>query len=602
MTSDYAQDPELVQGFLVESEELLQRLDLDMVELEEKPKDTDLLNRIFRALHTIKGTSGFLGFEPIVKVSHRAEDVLNALRRGEIEVSRRLMDALLQARDQLGHMLQDLRAGGLKDYSFEALLAELEAVQKPADVPLRLGEVLVAHEVIHPAVLEKALQEQAAAPRPQNLGQILLRDGTASPADIGNAVVQQKQVAASAQANAQTLRVDVRKLDELVNLIGELVLERNRLTQLCRDVASGRTSGEALDSALAQSTAHLSFITEELQVAGLKTRMVPIDAVFCKFPRLVRDVARSLQKEVELLLLGKETELDKTMVELISDPLVHLVRNSLDHGIESPEKREAAGKPRKGTIRMEASQEGDQIVIVVSDDGAGIDPDRIGRKAVEKGMITAERLRTLSRKEILDFIFAPGFSTADKVNNISGRGVGMDVVRTNLKRLNGTIELDTQPGRGTTVMLRLPLTLAILPVLLVRVAEEIYALPLRSVLETAHVTDHQMHVVEGRQVLHLRGETLPLIRLAQMCGTEYKSGKTASNRVVILGIGEKRVAVLVDELVGQESTVIKPLGNYLHQCATVAGATISGDGRVRLVLDPAGLVAEVEHVARSMSA
>ena len=595
MDNDYAQDPELVQGFLVESEELLQRLDEDMVALEEHPKDADLLNRIFRALHTIKGTSGFLGFEPIVRVSHRAEDVLNALRRGDIEVSRRSITALLAARDQLGRMLQDLRSGGLKTYDCDALVSELEAVQKPPDIPLRVGEMPVSQQVLEPAALEKALQEQAQAAEPHNLGTV--EGGMATRVEIGDAVVQQQKISATAQANAQSLRVDVRKLDELVNLIGELVLERNRLNQLSRDFGDGRLSGEDFNSSLAQSTAHLSFITEELQVAGLKTRMVPIDAVFCKFPRLVRDVARSLQKEVELVLLGKETELDKTMVELISDPLVHLVRNSLDHGIESPAARVAAGKPRKGVIRMEASQEGDQILIVVSDDGAGIDPDRIGRNAVGKGLISAERLRTLSRKEILDFIFAPGFSTAEKVNNISGRGVGMDVVRSNLKRLNGTIELDTHPGRGTTVLLRLPLTLAILPVLLVRVSNEIYALPVRSVIETSRASGEQMHCVEGREVLHLRGQTLPLIRLGQIFGTKYDEKNPASNRVVILGVGEKRIAVLVDQLIGQESTVVKTLGTYLHQCSTLAGATISGDGRVRLVLDPAGLVAELENLA-----
>jgi two-component system chemotaxis sensor kinase CheA len=242
---------------------------------------------------------------------------------------------------------------------------------------------------------------------------------------------------------------------------------------------------------------------------------------------------------------------------------------------------------------MEASQEGDQILIVVSDDGAGIDPDRIARKALEKGMVSGERLRSLGRKEILDFIFAPGFSTSEKANNISGRGVGMDVVRSNLKRLNGTIELDTHPGRGTTIMLRLPLTLAILPVLLVRVSNETYALPLRSVLETSRVDVGQVHTVEGREVLHLRGQTLALVRLAHIFSTRCES-KAAGNRVVILGVGEKRIAVLVDQLVGQESTVVKPLGTYLHQCSTLAGATISGDGRVRLVLDPAGLLAAQE--------
>lgn len=417
----------------------------------------------------------------MVRLSHRAEDVLNSLRRNEIVLTQRMMDALLKARDQLGKMLGDIRQGGLKEYVIDDLLAELEAVQKPDEAPMRIGEILVSEGAIEPQTLEVALEKQAASPRDEKLGELLVKQGLASAADVGNALETQKQAAASpaADTGAQTMRVDVRKLDELINLIGELVLERNRLVQLSRDLTSGRLTMANLDSAFNQSTARLSFITEELQTTGLKTRMVPIDAVFRKFPRLVRDVAHSLQKEVDLRVTGQETEIDKTMVELIGDPLVHLVRNSLDHGIEMPDVRQSAGKPRQGTIRLEARQEGDQIVISIADDGAGIDPDRVLRKAIEKNLVTAERARQLSPREILDFIFLPGFSTVEKVSNLSGRGVGMDIVRSNLRRMNGAIQLDSIPGKGTTVLLRLPLTLAILPVLLVQVSEEDYALPLR---------------------------------------------------------------------------------------------------------------------------
>ncbi len=596
MENEFAQDPTLVQEFLVESEELLQRMDQDMVALEAAPKDAELLNRIFRALHTIKGTSGFLGFEPIVRLSHSAEDVLNSLRRGEVGLSSKMTDALLRARDQLGQMFSDIRSGGLQQYDIDSLLTDLEAIRQPADVPLRLGEVLVSNGTIHPAALENALVKQSESPNEPKLGKVLIDAGAATRADVGNALIRQKQ-AAESQDQSQTMRVDVRKLDELINLVGELVLERNRLVQLSRDLASGKTAIEDLDSALGLSTSRLSFITEELQVAGLKTRMVPIDTVFRKFPRLVRDVAHSLQKEVQLLLSGEETELDKTMVELIGDPLVHLVRNSLDHGIEKAEARAAAGKPSIGTIRLEARQEGDQIVISVSDDGAGIDPERIGRKAVEKGLVTAERLRTMSVAEILDFIFLPGFSTAEKVSDVSGRGVGMDVVRSNLKKLNGLITLDSHPGAGTTVLLRLPLTLAILPVLLVQVAEEVYALPLRSVLETARVSSDELHVVEGNEVLQRRGETLPLLRLAALFAASSCQQQDTSNKVVVLRVGQQQIALLVDRLLGQESTVIKPLASHLHHGASIAGATIGGDGRVRLVLDPAGLLGCVESAA-----
>jgi len=588
VSDDFLNDPALLQDFLVESEELLQGMDQDMVTLESVPNDADLLNRIFRALHTIKGTSGFLGFDPIVKLAHRAEDVLNGLRRGECPLTRRMMDALLSARDQLGRMLKDLRNQQFGEYALDDILLELEEVQKPAEGNRPLGEILVSEKVIPPETLASALEEQAQGSE-KKLGEILVEKGATSAAEAGNALIQQR-TGSEKPADAQTMRVDVRKLDELINLVGELVLERNRLVRLSRDLANGSLERDAFEGALALSTARLSFVTEELQIAGLKARMVPIESVFRKFPRLVRDVARALDKQVQLVLDGQETEMDKTMVELIGDPLVHLVRNSLDHGIESPEVREQAGKPRDGTIRLEAAQEGDQIVITVSDDGAGIDPNRILSKAIEKGLVAPDRARSLTKHEILDFIFLPGFSTAEKVNDLSGRGVGMDVVRSNLRKLNGTVELDSEVGRGTTMRLHLPLTLAILPVLLVEVSGEIYALPLRSVLASRRIHSGQIHLVEGREVLQLGRETVPLLRLRELFGLP-PGGSESGQKVVILGIGGQRVALLVDKFIGQESTVIKPLGAYLHGSAQVAGATISGDGRVRLVLDPSGLLA-----------
>ena len=594
MSNEFSQDPALLQEFLIESEELLEGMNQDLVALEQAPDDTELLNRIFRALHTIKGTSGFLNFDPVVRLSHRAEDVLNTLRRSEVEFSRRIMDALLAARDQLSIMLQDIREGGLKDYALDGLIAELEAVQKPAPAPSRLGDILVAEGVIAPDALQDVLQQQAQSGEIRKIGELLVEKGLASQTDVSNALARQKRQADSVIA-AQTMRVDVRKLDELINLVGELVLERNRLFQLSRELSMGRLEMQDLTEAFSQSTARLSFITEELQAAGLRARMVPIDTVFRKFPRLVRDVAHNLKKEVDLLVSGEDTELDKTMVEMIGDPLVHLVRNSLDHGLELPDVRESAGKPRKGTIRLEARQEGDQIIISVADDGAGIDPARIAKKAMEKGLVTADRLRTMTTREILDFVFLPGFSTAEKISDLSGRGVGMDVVRSNLTKLNGTIELESKLGGGTTVFLRLPLTLAILPVLLVEVGNEIYALPLRSVVETARIRATELHRFEGSELLHLRGETVPLLRLRQIFKVQYRADEKGSDKVVILGIGERRFALLVDNLIGQESTVIKPLGSYLHHCSGIAGATISGDGRVRLVLDPADLLASASN-------
>src|SRR3989442_2038984 len=594
VSNEFSQDPALLQEFLIESEELLEGMNQDLVALEQAPDDTELLNRIFRALHTIKGTSGFLNFDPVVRLSHRAEDVLNTLRRSEVEFSRRIMDALLAARDQLSIMLQDIREGGLKDYALDGLIAQLEAVQKPAPAPSRLGDVVVAEGVIAQGALQDVLQQQAQSGEIRKIGELLVEKGLASKTDVSNALARQKRQADSVIA-AQTMRVDVRKLDELIDLVGELVLERNRLFQLSRELSMGRLEMQHLTEAFSQSTARLSFITKELQAAGLRARMVPIDTVFRKFPRLVRDVAHNLKKEVDLLVSGEDTELDKTMVEMIGDPLVHLVRNSVDHGLELPDVRESAGKPRKGTIRLEARQEGDQIIISVADDGAGIDPARIAKKAMEKGLVTADRLRTMTTREILDFVFLPGFSTAEKISDLSGRGVGMDVVRSNLTKLNGTIELESKLGGGTTVFLGLPLTLAILPVLLVEVGNEIYALPLRSVVETARIRATQLHRFEGSELLHLRGETVPLLRLRQIFKVQYRADEKGSDKVVILGIGEKRIALLVDNLIGQESTVIKPLGSYLHHCSGIAGATISGDGRVRLVLDPADLLASASN-------
>jgi two-component system, chemotaxis family, sensor kinase CheA len=599
VSDDFLQDPQLLQDFVVESEEALQRMDQDMVALESAPSDGELLNRIFRSIHTIKGTSSFLSLDPIVQLSHRTEDVLNALRRGDCRLTRRMMDALLGARDQLGRMLVDLRNQKLGTYPLDDLLHELELVQQSSGSPLTLGEILVANKIIPRETLDSALTEQANKPE-KKLGEILVEKGQVSPVEIGEALSRQR-VASETQSDAKTMRVDVRKLDDLINLVGELVLERNRLVRLNHDLSSGGLDRSAFEMAFGQSTARLSFVTGELQNASLKTRMVPIESVFRKFPRLVRDVARSVNKQVQLVLEGQDTEIDRTMVELIADPLVHLVRNSLDHGIELPEIREQAGKPREGTIRLEACQEGDQIVIRIADDGAGINPDRILAKALEKGLVSADRARTLSQREILDFIFLPGFSTAQKVNDLSGRGVGMDVVRSNLQKLNGLVELESEVGRGTTFRLRVPLTLAILSVLLVEVCEEAYALPLRSVLETVRVRPSEIHRVEGCEVLQLSEETVALLRLGKIFGLSNARPESAQ-KAVILGVGRRRVALLVDRLIGQESTVIKPLGVYLRGNAQLAGATISGDGRVRLVLDPAGLLAAASALAQGARA
>ncbi|MBI1749448.1 MAG: chemotaxis protein CheA [Acidobacteria bacterium] len=596
MSDDFAQDPALLQDFLTECGELLQQLDETLVSLETAPEDPELLNLAFRALHTIKGTSGFMGFTQIVEIAHKAEDFLNLLRKGERKINRHVMDVLLAVSDQLGRMFADLRNNTPQVYQLGELIAQLIALQAAEKEEPRIGEILLAEKSISRSELKDALQDAAQADPPKKLGEVLVEKQLVAPSQVREALEKQSAPAESKESS-RTIRVDVGKLDELVNLVGELVLERNRLSQLNRDFIQQRFSPEKFETALAQSVARLTFITDELQTSSLKARMVPVDVVFRKFPRLVRDIARNLGKDVELVIRGEDTELDRTVVEEISDPLIHLVRNSLDHGVEAPDVRVARGKPRKGTLRLEASQQGDHIVIQIFDDGGGIDPEKIGRKAVEKGLITPERLQAMSRREILELIFLPGFSTAEKVSDVSGRGVGMDVVRTNLKKLNGVVELDSEVGKGSTVTLRLPLTLAILPALLVRVADDTFAVPLRMVVETVRIRAAEVHRVEGTEVFRLRDGVLPLLRLRRLF--HFKDSQDAQGAllcVVIIALGEKRLGMVVDELLGQEETVIKPLGSYLRHVKGLAGATISGDGRVRLILDPAALASSASAI------
>lgn len=584
MANELAQDETLLREFVTESEEQLQRMEQDLLSLEGNA-DPEAVNRLFRAMHTIKGTSSFLGFDVVVELTHCAEDLLNAMRRNECSPNKKITDVLLQVCDQVRRMMQDIAAHRDLAYDNQSLIAGIEVVRNGSPTP-KLGEILSGQPVIEPAELQAALQE--AERKGEKLGQVLVEKGLATPAQVEQALT--KQGVPAAMGENSTMRVDVRKLDYLVNLVGELVLERNRISKLSRDLSTGQIGLEKLESAMSLSTARLSFITEELQTASLSTRMVPIETVFRRLPRMVRDLSATLGKKVELEVRGQETEIDKTMVEQISDPLVHLVRNAIDHGIELPEVRLQSGKCAEGKLVIEAKPEGDQILVCVVDDGRGIDTDRVVRKAVEKGLITAERGRALSRREVLDLVFLPGMSTAESVSNVSGRGVGMDVVRSNVKKLNGTVDLESTPDQGTKIQLRVPLTMAILPVLMVEVADEVYGLPLRSVLETVRVSASQVHTIEGHEVLCLPDRSIPLLRLAELFQVPCVNSSTQSQRAVILAIGEQRIAILVDRLMGQESTVIKSMGDFLHDCPNIAGATISGDGRVRLVLDPASLV------------
>ena len=554
--ADFVPD-DLLKDFITECDELIQQVEQDLLTLEDC-SDPEVLNRIFRGMHTIKGTSSFFGFEKLVSLTHHAEDLLNQLRKGELAITRAIIDALLRANDQVRLMMADIRNGLAPEYDLAPFLEMLENSVHPA-----------------PGTPEALGSSPAAAPPPDLVA--------AEAADQKAA----RALAAARPDSSDTMRVEVRKLDYLVNLVGELVLERNRLLRLSHDLAASDGKDLALTEAVATSTARLSFITDELQNASLRTRMVPIDNVFRKLPRLVRELSHQVGKEIEIAISGQETEIDKTMIEHIHDPLVHILRNSLDHGIEDAAGRAAAGKPAIGLIQVDARQQGDQIIVTIGDDGRGIDPERIRRKVVEKSLYSAEHAAALSRRELLEALFLPGFSTADKVNNLSGRGVGMDVVRTNLRRLNGSVEIESALGDGTTITLKVPLTMAILPVLLVQVSDEVYAIPLRSVRETVRMDESAVHRGEGAEVLVLRDRSVPLLRLSQMIGAACAQ---PASRAVILSINDTRIALAVEGLIGQESTVVKPLSALLRDSTYVAGATITGDGRVRLVLDPNNLI------------
>jgi two-component system chemotaxis sensor kinase CheA len=387
----------------------------------------------------------------------------------------------------------------------------------------------------------------------------------------------------------QTIRVDVNRLDNLMNLIGELVLSKNRLIKIYNDVEE-RYEGEHFLDELNQVVSSISIVTTDLQIAVMKTRMLQIGKVFNKFPRVVRDLSRELGKKVKLIIKGEETELDKSIIEEIGDPLMHMIRNSVDHGIEPPEERIKLGKPEEGTIELKAYNEGNQIVIEIADDGKGMDPEVLKAKALEKGIISEKEADMMSDKEAFMLIFKAGFSTAAKVTNVSGRGVGMDVVKTNVEKLNGIIEVDSTPGKGSVFKIKIPLTLAIIQALLVSAQEELFAVPLANVIETVRITLEDISTVEGKSVLKLRDEVLPLVNMSDIFKIEKILGLNQYLYVVVLGVGASKVGLIVDGLIGQEEIVIKSLGEYLKGIKGIAGATIRGDGKVTLIVDVAALM------------
>ncbi|GAA7994906.1 chemotaxis histidine kinase/response regulator CheAY2 [Helicobacter pylori] len=639
---------EIMEDFLIEAFEMNEQLDQDLVELEHNPEDLDLLNRIFRVAHTIKGSSSFLNLNILTHLTHNMEDVLNRARKGEIKITPDIMDVVLRSIDLMKTLLVTIRDTGSdtnngKENEIEEAVKQLQAItsqnlegakEGTKEAPQKENEKEVKKE----AEKENIEENKAKAPTAENfasdnpLADEPDLDYTNMSAEEVEAEIerllnkrqeadkerraQKKQEAKPKQEVAsktetpkapktetktkakadteenkapsigveQTVRVDVRRLDHLMNLIGELVLGKNRLIRIYGDVEE-RYDGEKFLEELNQVVSSISAVTTDLQLAVMKTRMQPVGKVFNKFPRMVRDLSRELGKSIELIIEGEETELDKSIVEEIGDPLIHIIRNSCDHGIEPLEERRRLNKPETGKVQLSAYNEGNHIVIKISDDGKGLDPVMLKEKAVEKGVISERDAEGMSDREAFNLIFKPGFSTAKVVSNVSGRGVGMDVVKTNIEKLNGIIEIDSEVGVGTTQKLKIPLTLAIIQALLVGVQEEYYAIPLSSVLETVRISQDEIYTVDGKSVLRLRDEVLSLVRLSDIFKVDAILESNSDVYVVIIGLADQKIGVIVDYLIGQEEVVIKSLGYYLKNTRGIAGATVRGDGKITLIVD-----------------
>ncbi len=687
---------EILQDFLVEAGEILETLGEQLVELEQRPDDQELLNSVFRGFHTVKGGAGFLSLDALVGVCHRAEDVFNLLRQGDRQVTPKLMDVILQVTDVVNDMMDSVRSGVDPDEAEPALLSALEAIIKgeaqaedsapaaaPEPEPVPTPEPEAALESTAPASSEEITDDEFEAllddlhgkpatpsePEPQQnaepasgsdeiseeefetlLDQLhggkssseapAQEDGEAQAPASSDDITDDEFEALLDEINAKkkasstasdisedekpappppqeptlaadkpapkaksttkpavakpvkeappaetTVRVDTKRLDDIMNLVGELVLVRNRMATLKTSMSADEEIGKAI--------ANLDIVTSDLQTSVMKTRMQPIKKVFGRFPRVVRDLARSLNKEINLELIGEDTDLDKNLVEALADPLVHLVRNAVDHGIEMPDEREAAGKSRAGTVLLSAQQEGDHILLMIEDDGNGMDAGVLRRKAVEKGIMDEDSAARLDNKGAYNLIFAPGFSTKTEISDVSGRGVGMDVVKTRINQLNGSVEIDSELGKGSRIVIKLPLTLAIMPTLMVVLGEQIFALPLANVNEIFDMESAKCGTVDGKEVVIIREKAVPLIHLSRWLVNG--SGATAATDtsdgyVVVTTIGGKHIGCIVDNLVGQEEVVIKPLGAMLHGTKGISGATITGNGGIALILDMPGLL------------
>jgi len=662
---------EIYEGFLVETNELLDNISQDLMILENEPEDLDLLNRIFRSFHTIKGTSSFMGFDSIAKITHHAEDILNKLRKSELRVNQPIIDVLLEVYDWIVRLLSKIQEDDDSPVNYQDTIEKIEQLKsgnyieddskKELKITSSEDEKAIVQEQTNSgesvlesvlenkelfskqgdftddelALIEKAFAEvnQSFKNQPINKEEInndkdnlsieieqIRNDKIQNEEKIEdekviinnenielesnenninivlkqNNIQQEKQPTKteekkSTNISTETIRVDVHRLETLMDLSGELVLGRNRLSQLSSILTNYIEDKEQLKN-LEETTTQIDFITSEIQSAVMRMRMVPIGKLYQKAPRIVRDLAKEFGKKINLIVKGEETEIDRGIIEELNDPLVHMIRNSCDHGIEAPEERIKAGKPEVGTIILDADQEGNNIVLKITDDGKGMDPEKLKAKAVEKGLITYEQSLQMTAREAFQLIFAPGFSTAAKVSAVSGRGVGMDVVRTNIHKLKGIIDIESQIGKGTTFTIKLPLTLAIIQGLLVKVQDETYAIPLSSVVEVVALDPNQVSTINTQEVIRVRQEILPIVRLDKVLKTSVISQSLDKRYVVNVGLGVKRVGLVVEELLGQQEIVIKSLGDYLGSISGIAGSTIMGDGKVIMIIDVAQLL------------
>ncbi len=618
---------EIVESFLIESKEILESLDVDIIEMEKRPDDTELLNQVFRSFHTIKGSAGFLSLTKLTSITHKGEDILNKLRKKEVTLNEEIMDVILVAFDKLKELIFCIEASHTEDVEIESAHSQLVAVIEKVEKGLMSSSS--KEEITKPEKTEtkkaasskksvkskkttgskkapsksrgkKSEQKTEETKEAEKIIQEPVKEEVSSKEndvekveETAKKVIQQtpqRTIDPNLSKKESTIRVDIERLDELLNIASELVLGRNRLTQINSDFT---LQFEGTDHArdLSEVVKLIDHMTNELQSIVMKTRMVKIGKVFNRFPRLVRDISKDTNKNVELVIEGEETELDKSLIEEINDPLVHLIRNSVDHGIETPEERVAAGKNSTGTIKLSADHEGNNITIIIEDDGKGIDPEVIKEKAVSKGLISADKAKELNKQDIFNLIFLPGFSTAEVVTNISGRGVGMDVVRTNVTKLRGLINIESEKGAGTKIIIKLPLTLAIILGMIVKVKDESLVIPLSSVIETVRVHSDNINTINGHEVIRLRDNVIPVVDINELL---YNHRDNVVDRVwqyiVVVGIAEKRFGIKVDKLIGQKEVVIKSLGNYLGVIKGIAGSTILGDGTVVMILDVAELL------------